>query len=194
MPPVGQGYIFVLLLALTVGTVALVLMQVLFGLLEVKKRKLQERLGGAPEAQFDHQPSYGPITLNDTRAIPAMLASSPAMRMFHGRLARAFPGVDIRRFIFMIATFAVATAIVVWFGTRSYSAGMVCAIIAGILPFMIISSRCAKHQKTVEDQLPEALDFRHFYEVDATPGSTDDFYTRPDGRPHAMPARRQSCI
>ena len=67
--PAGQGYIFVLLLALTVGTVALVLMQVLFGLLEVKKRKLQERLGGAPEAQFDHQPAYGPITMTDTRAI-----------------------------------------------------------------------------------------------------------------------------
>jgi tight adherence protein B len=157
--PAGQGYIFVLLLALTIGTVALVLMQVLFGLLEVKKRKLQERLGGAPEAQFDHQPAYGPITMTDTRAIPALLSSSPAMRIFHARLARAFPGVDINRFIFMIVTFAVATAIVVWLGTKSYSAGMFCAIVAGILPFMIISSRCAKHQKNVEDQLPEALDF-----------------------------------
>jgi Putative esterase len=43
---------------------------------------------------------------------------------------------------------------------------------------------------------PDPLDFRHFYQVDATPGSTDDFYTRPDGRPrylerdHAITMRR----
>jgi tight adherence protein B len=158
--PVGQGYIFILLLALTVGTVALVLMQVLFGLLEVKKRKLQERLGGAPESAFvEAAPSYGSITLDSRPPIPAMLAQSPAMRLFHARLARAFPGVDIKRFMFMILTFAAVTAVVVGFGTGSYSAAMVCAIIAGILPFMIVSSRCARHQKVVEDQLPEALDF-----------------------------------
>jgi S-formylglutathione hydrolase FrmB len=28
---------------------------------------------------------------------------------------------------------------------------------------------------------PDPLDFRHFYQVDATPGSTDNFYTKPDG-------------
>ena len=31
--------------------------------------------------------------------------------------------------------------------------------IAAILPFLIVSSKCAKHQRRVEDQLPEALDF-----------------------------------
>ena len=34
----GQSYLFVILLALTVATAAAVLMQVVFGLLEVKKR------------------------------------------------------------------------------------------------------------------------------------------------------------
>ena len=32
-------------------------------------------------------------------------------------------------------------------------------VIAAMLPFLIVSSRCARHQKTVEDQLPESLDF-----------------------------------
>src|SRR5688500_1557017 len=106
--PIGQSYIFILLLALTVATVALVLMQVLFGLLEVKKRKLQERLGGAPEADFDHTPGYGPITMVDTRTvIPAMLAQSNTARVFHARLARAFPGVELNRFMLMIASFMV---------------------------------------------------------------------------------------
>ena len=38
-------------------------------------------------------------------------------------------------------------------------AAVKCGAIAGMLPFLIVSSRCAKHQKLVEDQLPEALDF-----------------------------------
>ena len=33
---------------------------------------------------------------------------------------------------------------------------------------------------------PDPLDFRHFYEVDVTPGSTDNFYTKPDGSPRFL--------
>jgi len=33
---------------------------------------------------------------------------------------------------------------------------------------------------------PDPLDFRHFYEMNVTPGSTDNFYTRPDGRPRYL--------
>src|SRR5438105_1246534 len=96
--PVGQSYIFVALLALTVGTVALVLMQVLFGLLEVKKRRLQERLGGAPEATY--AAGYGSIRMDDkTTDIPSMLAQSHAVQAFHAKLARAYPGVDLKKFV-----------------------------------------------------------------------------------------------
>jgi tight adherence protein B len=157
--PIGQSYIFILLLALTVGTVALVLMQVLFGLLEVKKRKLQERLGGAPEVTLQNTPGYGSITMAEARGVPAMLGQSEAMRVFHGKVARAFPGVQLDRFILMIVSFAVVSAVVGFIGTKSIGGAIVCAFMAGVLPFMIVSSRCAKHQKVVEDQLPEALDF-----------------------------------
>ena len=33
---------------------------------------------------------------------------------------------------------------------------------------------------------PDPLDFRHFYEVDVTPGSTDNFYVRPHGAPRFL--------
>jgi tight adherence protein B len=146
-------------LALTVGTVALVLMQVLFGLLEVKKRKLQERLGGAPEATFAG-PGYGPITMAENRTtIPSMLAQSEAARVFHGNLGRAFPGVDLTRFVLMLGVFAIGTGTITFIGTASPTASAFAGFIAGMLPFMIVSSRVARHQKQVEDQLPEALDF-----------------------------------
>lgn len=33
---------------------------------------------------------------------------------------------------------------------------------------------------------PDPLDFRHFYNVDVTPGSMDNFYTKPDGGPRYL--------
>ena len=161
MPNTGQGFIFILLLALTVGTVALVLMQVLFGLLEVKKRRLQERLGAAPESHYDAGPSYGSIKLDDVRAnLPAMLAESQAAKVFHGKLARAFPGVDVNKFVLMIVVFGLVAGLLGFVATDfSIIAAIVCGGVASLIPFAIVSSRCSKHQKVIEDQLPDALEF-----------------------------------
>src|SRR5687768_12819390 len=102
----GQSYLFIILLALTVATVAAVLVQVIFGLLEVKKRRLQERLGSAVETEYESH--YGPIA-NDERNdnLTGALAKSPTVQAFHAKLARAYPGVVLKRFGFMIVTFAV---------------------------------------------------------------------------------------
>jgi len=115
----GEGFLFILLLAMTVATVGIVLTQVMFGLLEVKKRRLQERLGSSPETQY--QQSYGSIT-NDkpTADLTGMLARSESVRAFHAKLARAYPGVVLSRFLLMIVAFtaiargASMTVIIVW--------------------------------------------------------------------------------
>jgi tight adherence protein B len=153
----GDGLLFIILLALTVATTAGVLVHVVFGLLEVKKRRLQERLGSAVEANYEA--SYGPIALAEKQDLTGLLAKSPMVQSFHTKLARAYPGVVLRRFVLMIAIFALGAAALAMLGTRSIVAGVFAGIIAGMLPFLIVSSRCAKHQRRVEDQLPEALDF-----------------------------------
>src|SRR5439155_15938816 len=155
----GEGYLFIVLLALTVATVAGVLVQVLFGLLEVKKRRLQERLGAAPESRFEGA-IYGPIANAEKPAdLTGMLARSPMVQTFHAKLARVYPGVVLKRFLFMIFAFASTAGILAMVGAQSVVAGLFAALVAGMLPFLIVSSRCAKHQRLVEDQLPEALDF-----------------------------------
>jgi tight adherence protein B len=155
----GQSYLFVILLALTVATVAAVLVQVVLGLLEVKKRRLQERLGSAVESEYES--SYGPIANDDASAndIGGMLAKSSTVQAFQAKLKRAYPGVVLKRFFFMIGSFAVGAGLLAGLGTQSPVAAIFAAIVAGILPFLIVSSKCAKQQKLVEDQLPEALDF-----------------------------------
>lgn len=154
----GESYLFVFLLAVTVATLAAVLAQVVFGLLEVKKRRLQERLGSAVESTYE-QSLYGPITLDRPSDLSGVLARSSTVQAFHAKLARAFPGVVIERFMFMIVGFAVMAGALAFIGTRSGIAALFAGILAGILPFMIVGSRCAKHQRVIEDQLPEALDF-----------------------------------
>src|SRR5262249_62393515 len=36
---------------------------------------------------------------------------------------------------------------------------------------------------------PDPLAFQHFYQVDLTPGSTDNFYTKPNGSPRYLTRR-----
>ena len=155
----AQSYLFVMLLAATVATIAAVLVQALFGLLEVKKRRLQERLGSSVEAQYEAM--YGPIALAERPRdlLSGALARSQTIQTFHAKLARAYPGVVLKRFLMMIVGFAVMAGALAFIGTRSGTAAVFVGVACGILPFMIVSSKCAKHQKVVEDQLPEALDF-----------------------------------
>jgi tight adherence protein B len=155
----GEGFLFIILLALTVATVAGVLVQVVFGLFEVKKRRLQERLAGAPD-EMPMQSSYGSISLTDRpKDLTGMLARSALVQSFHTKLARAYPGVVLARFLMMIVTFAAVAGLLAAVGTRSAIAGVFAGVIAGILPFLIVGSKCAKRQRIIEDQLPEALDF-----------------------------------
>ena len=155
----AQSYLFVILLAATVATIAGVLVQVIFGLLEVKKRRLQERLGSSVEAQYESM--YGPIALAERPAdlLSGALARSQTVQTFHTKLARAYPGVVLKRFVLMIVGFAVMAGVLAFIGTRSTVAAIFAGIMCGMLPFLIVSSKCARHQKIVEDQLPEALDF-----------------------------------
>jgi len=41
---------------------------------------------------------------------------------------------------------------------------------------------------------PDPLDFRYFYHVDAIPGSSDNFYSRPDGAPRYLTRRRSTTM
>src|SRR5215216_6092941 len=115
----GEGYLFIVLLALTVATVAGVLVQVLFGLLEVKKRRLQERLGAAPESRFKQDSSYGPIAMDEKPAdLTGMLARSSTVQAFHAKLARVYPGVVLKRFLFMIIGFGGLAGALAFVGTQ----------------------------------------------------------------------------
>jgi tight adherence protein B len=91
--------------------------------------------------------------------LTGLLAKSPAVQQFHAKLARAYPGVVLKRFFLMIAGFAIFAGAFAFMGTRSTIAAGFAAAVAAMLPFLIVSSKCARHQKLVEDQLPEALDF-----------------------------------
>src|SRR5262249_47335259 len=41
---------------------------------------------------------------------------------------------------------------------------------------------------------PDPLDFRHFYQIDVTPGSTDNFYSKPDGTLRYLTRRRSITL
>jgi tight adherence protein B len=155
----AQGYLFIILLAATVATIAGVLVQVAFGLLEVKKRRLQERLGSSVEAHYESM--YGPIALAERPVdlLGEALAKSQTVQTLLTKLSRAYPGVVLKRFLLMIVAFAAMAGAMAFVATRSTVAAVFAGVVCGMLPSLIVSSKCARHQKVIEDQLPEALDF-----------------------------------
>jgi tight adherence protein B len=88
-----------------------------------------------------------------------MLRRSSAVKNFHRKLTRAFPNVLLGRFVFLVAMLAGAAFVAGTVGMKSIVIGIGLAAAACVIPFVVVSMRVAKHQKTVEDQLPEALDF-----------------------------------
>src|SRR3954471_23321123 len=102
----GESYLFIGLLALTIATVGAVLVQVVFGLMEVKKRRLQERLGAAAHENFNDS-AYGPIaTADEADNLPGLLRQSSVVKNFHRKLSRAFPNVLLGRFVFLVLMLA----------------------------------------------------------------------------------------
>jgi tight adherence protein B len=156
-----DGYLFIILLSLTIATVAGILVQLLFSLLEVKKRRLQDRLGSATTPkEASYESLYGPIALAEQPGdLTGLLGKSEAVQAFNTQLRRAYPGVVLQRFLFMIVAFTFAAGVLAFIGTQSVVAAVFAGAVAGMLPFLIVSSRCARRQKVIEDQLPDALDF-----------------------------------
>src|SRR4051794_7850453 len=94
----GDSILFILLLAMTVAIVAALGVQVVFSMMEKKRRALQERLGTDRAATGT---VYGPILL-DNPDINGLESKSEFFKNFSRKLHRAYPGVMLRRYLVLV--------------------------------------------------------------------------------------------
>ena len=154
----GQKLLFIALLSMTVAAVSALAVQSIFAMLEAKRRALQQRLGhAAPEEPGS---VVGSLVLQQTHAeLAALTARSLFFKNFSQKLARAYPGVLLGRFLFLVSVMGGLAFIVGAVGMRSLFIGTIAAAVAVVIPFMRVNSKMNKRLRIIDDQLPEALEF-----------------------------------
>jgi tight adherence protein B len=154
-----DGYVFIALLALTEITLAVVLIQVTFELLETKKRRLQERLASDAGERGEFESAYKPIVIQRSADLPKVLARFAAMRALAHKLERACPTIALPRFLFLVTGTAILAGVALYLLTDSVFVSVLAGVVAAMIPFFVVNSRCQRRQRAIDDQLPEALEF-----------------------------------
>jgi tight adherence protein B len=153
----GDSILFIILLAITVTVIAGLLIQALFTAMDAKKRALQQRLSSGEE---ESDAVYGPLIMEGNEAeLSAFAARSALLKRFAEKLHRAYPGVVLGRFFFLVSLLAAFALCVGWLAMGSLLLGLVAAVTSFVIPFSIVTARCNKRLKVLDDQLPEALEF-----------------------------------
>lgn len=149
----GQAtFIILIAAAATLGGWALV--QIAYGVMGSNKRRLQERLiaSKGEEVSQTYRSIIKPV--EDPRK-----GESRLMHRFARKLARAHPDLSLNAFLIIVLMIALGAFALTGFVTGSLVVGVLSAVMAGGIPFLVVSSRSNKMQRVVDDQLPDALDF-----------------------------------
>jgi tight adherence protein B len=150
---------FLILLGVTAAAAGALLVQLAWAAVGRKNAKVYDRLGHATSQA--HTPStYGSLVLQNRAGDLTQLAQRFAIfRAFNKRLRRVFPSMALSRFLAL----CVGCAILGFMGTYlTFQSTLMSAVAAAALfgvPFVVVNGRHARHERTMNDQLPEALEF-----------------------------------
>jgi tight adherence protein B len=153
----GDKLLFIGLLSITVAFVGALVVQTIFAAMEAKRRTLQQRLGNAPVE--DPTEAYGSLVLQSKDDLSALTARSAFFKKFNQKLHRAYPGVLLGRFLFLVSVLGSAAFLCGVIGLGSMFMGLLAAIVAVAVPFMRVNSKVNKRLRIMDEQLPEALEF-----------------------------------
>jgi tight adherence protein B len=151
--------LIVILIAIAVTTLMWAALYGLLNLLEARKRKLRQRLGG-PERLAGAATTERSVRLVDLQqTLPGMLGKLGPIRLLQQRLAQVFPVVTFVQFVAISLLLAVIGAGITWAVTDLPLFVTCAALIAGYLPIFVVIQKVARWKRTVVQQLPDALDF-----------------------------------
>lgn len=150
--------LFFILVALAAATFGWWLTQFVFDVLRGERKKIAQRLTS----------EYGDVYASQRRSIllqmeasgiSGSLARMAFFQALYRNLIQAFPNVSLTQFL---ATAGVLAMVSFLLGTVIFDSvliGLAAGGGAGYLPFMVLSGKRARRQRTITEQLPEALDF-----------------------------------
>jgi tight adherence protein B len=158
-----DGITLPLLVAGSVGLLVWVVLQFAAGALDSEKRKLQQRLGNETRIAGEGVVVPGqPQMLRrqfQATGLSAHLVKVPQLASVHKALVRTWPNLSLTAFLMIAIALASIAFIIVGALTDSGVLGGGAGLVMGVIPFFVLNGKQAKHQRTLAEQLPEALDF-----------------------------------
>ncbi|CAN5539371.1 hypothetical protein BH09PLA1_BH09PLA1_20270 [soil metagenome] len=151
-----DGMIIPILVAGSVALIVFVVVQLTATLTDGNKRKLKQRLS----AENRDNPGAGTnrsITLQQFDM--GMFGGFKPIENLGRRLMQAYPDASVNRFLALIFSIIVVTALVVFVVSTNAIVAGIAGLGAGYLPIIFVNSRRTRRQRMLGDQLPEALDF-----------------------------------
>lgn len=125
-----------------------------------EKKKLQERLGGDdhPAVGFDARRSIV-IAQMESSGLPPALIRLKIFQTLQKLVTQAFPEWSAVKFLVIDVGMLFCLFLGGWIIGDSIIIGLIAGAIGAYIPFFVMLSRRNKRQRTIADQIPEALDF-----------------------------------
>ncbi|HZZ44840.1 MAG TPA: type II secretion system F family protein [Tepidisphaeraceae bacterium] len=153
-----DSLVVIILIALTVAALGYAITQFLSQLLRSDRRKINKRLVSEYGDPLASQRRSILIQM-EASGISGSLARNPIFQKLYRNLIQAFPNITLTQFL---GTSAILGIVSFLLGTVIFDSlifGLAAGAGGAYLPFMILGNRRAKRQRTITQQLPEALDF-----------------------------------
>jgi tight adherence protein B len=145
--------LFPSLIASAVALGAYALTQLAFGG-RGEKKKLKQRL--TAETQIENAFNTRSVIL---QAEEHGLASWPMFENLNRQLTVAYPAMSLERFLFQAVILGILMALIIGGLSGSVLVTVVALAFGTYIPFFLLTSKRAKRQRLMANQLPEALDF-----------------------------------
>jgi tight adherence protein B len=150
---------FPILAAITVICLAWGVWQVAASIFDPEKKKLAQRLAGEPKLATGANPAGAMLRHTEAAGLSAMLARYPVLKEINRQLIQTWPDMSLTTFL---SISGISLVVAVFIGAALVDSVLLCgfiALLAGYGPFLVLSTRRARRQKAIVQELPEALDF-----------------------------------
>src|SRR4051794_34104290 len=134
------------------------------GLLNQEKRKLQQRLVAGDDKRSNGGGASSQLPLSITRThettgASAMLVRWQPMDGLHRMVVQAYPNGTVSVFLSIAGFCMFGLFMILLLATNNMVIAGVAGVLGGYFPFLMLSQKRGRRQRTLAMQLPEALDF-----------------------------------
>jgi tight adherence protein B len=125
-----------------------------------ERKKLHQRLAGESRTSVEMERPFTAVKREVVlEGVSGVLVRFPGMAALHHAIEQTWPTATLAKFLATAAGLAAGGFFIALAILNSLLLGIAVGVVAGAMPFFVLSSRRAKRQRALVEQLPEALDF-----------------------------------